>query len=201
MTKCPPGVICFENFTFIYIIFALILIIYLMYSRDSHNNITIKNEEINNGNGNGRGLFPRPSYSFSNVQEDVLLNPYSPPLRDERFIQTTDIRGGIPINISTQGIDTNYRQVGLLKRINGPEMLLPLMGRPLMVARDKWQYYTMSDKNNAIKLPVSFKSKSCTNEYGCNEISNGDTVYVDGIDAPFQVTLYDNAIMKYIPYI
>lgn len=201
MPKCPPGVICFENFTFVYIIFALVLIIYFMYTRETHNNITIKNEDVTNGNSNSRGLFPRPSYSFSNVQEDVLLNPYSPPLRDERIIQTTDIRGGMPINISTQGVDVNYRQVGLLKRMNGPEMLLPLMGRPLMVARDKWQYYTMSDKNNAIKLPVSFKSKSCTNEYGCDEISNGDTVYVDGIDAPFQVTLYDNAVMRYIPYI
>jgi hypothetical protein len=206
MPKCPPGVICFENFTFVYIILALLLIIYFMYSRELYNNNnnnsndTIQYEVVNKNNSD-IGLFPRPTYSFSNVQQDVLLNPYSPPLRDERFIQSTDIRGGIPINISTQGIDTNYRQVGLLKQINGPERLLPLMGRPLMVARDKWQYYTMSDKNNSIKLPVSFKSRSCTNEYGCNEISNGDTVYVDGIDAPFQVTLYDNNVMKYIPYI
>jgi len=199
MAKCPPGVICFENFTFVFIIFALIIIIYFMYSRQNTNEITISSEKINTSPSTG--LFPRPSYSFSNVQQDVLLNPYAPPLRDERIIQSTDIRGGIPINIGTQSIDTNYRQVGLLKRMNGPEMLLPLMGRPLFVARDKWQYYTMSDKNNAIKLPVSFKSKSCTNEYGCDEISNGDTVYVDGIDATFQVTLYDNAVMKYIPFV
>jgi hypothetical protein len=199
MAKCPPGVICFENFTFVFIIFALIIIIYFMYSRQNTNEITISSEKINTSPSTG--LFPRPSYSFSNVQQDVLLNPYAPPLRDERVIQSTDIRGGIPINIDTRAVDTNYRQVGLLKRMNGPEMLLPLMGRPLFVARDKWQYYTMSDKNNAIKLPVSFKSKSCTNEYGCDEISNGDTVYVDGIDATFQVTLYDNAVMKYIPFV
>jgi|UniRef100_A0A6C0CJB2 hypothetical protein len=200
MAKCPPGVICFENFTFIFVIFALIIIIYFMYSKQNTNEINISSEKTNTI-PTTTGLFPRPSYSFSNVQQDVLLNPYSAPLRDERYIQSTDIRGGVPINIGTQSIDTNYRQVGLLKRMNGPEMLLPLMGRPLFVARDKWQYYTMSDKNNAIKLPVSFKSKSCTNEYGCDEISNGDTVYVDGIDAPFQVTLYDNAVMKYIPFI
>ena len=199
MAKCPPGVICFENFTFVFVIFALLIIIYFMYSKQNTNKITISSEKINTGASTG--LFPRPSYSFSNVQQDVLLNPYAPPLRDERIIQSTDIRGGIPINIDTRAVDTNYRQVGLLKRMNGPEMLLPLMGRPLYVARDKWQYYTMSDKNNAIKLPVSFKSKSCTNEYGCDEISNGDTVYVDGIDAAFQVTLYDNAVMKYIPFV
>ena len=80
-------------------------------------------------------------------------------------------------------------------------MVLALMGRPLYVGRDKWQYYTMSDNNNSIKLPVSFKSRSCTNEYGCDEISNGDTVYVDGIDATFQATLYDNATMRYIPFL
>jgi hypothetical protein len=177
MAKCPPGVICFENFTFVFVIIALIIIIYFMYSRQNTNKITISSEKINTPPSTG--LFPRPSYSFSNVQQDVLLNPYAAPVRDERIIQST----------------------GLLKRMNGPEMLLPLMGRPLFVARDKWQYYTMSDKNNAIKLPVSFKSKSCTNEYGCDEISNGDTVYVDGIDATFQVTLYDNAVMKYIPFV
>jgi len=199
MAKCPPGVICFESFTFVFVIFALLIIIYFMYSRQNTNKITISSDKINTESSTG--LFPRPSYSFSNVQQDVLLNPYAPPLRDERVIQSTDIRGGIPINIDTRAVDTNYRQMGLLKRMNGPEMLLPLMGRPLFVARDKWQYYTMSDKNNAIKLPVSFKSKSCTNEYGCDEISNGDTVYVDGIDAPFQVTLYDNAVMKYIPFV
>jgi len=199
MAKCPPGVICFENFTFVFVIFALIIIIYFMYSKQNTNEITISSEKINTPPSTG--LFPRPSYSFSNVQQDVLLNPYAPPLRDERYIQSTDIRGGVPINIDTRAVDTNYRQMGLLKRMNGPEMLLPLMGRPLFVARDKWQYYTMSDKNNAIKLPVSFKSKSCTNEYGCDEISNGDTVYVDGIDAAFQVTLYDNAVMKYIPFV
>jgi hypothetical protein len=152
------------------------------------------------------GVFPkpRPSHSFTNTQNDVLLNPYTPPLKDDRIIVTNDyggdVRGRIPININTRAVDTNYRQVGLLKRMNGPEMLLPLMGRPRYVGRDKWQYYTMSDNNNQVKLPVSFKSKSCTSEYGCDEISNGDTVYVDGINATFQVTMYDNATMQYLPF-
>jgi hypothetical protein len=113
----------------------------------------------------------------------------------------TDIRGSIPININTRAVDANYRQVGILKRLNGPEMILPLMGRPLFVRRDKWQYYTMSDQNNQIKLPVSFKSKSCTSEYGCDEISNGDTVYVDGISDTFKVTMYDTATVRYLPTI
>ena len=203
MAKCPPGVICFENFTFTFIIISLIVIIYFVYSNKSSYKIEMKQSTDTNSKPGGSifGLFPRPSYSFSNVESDVLMNPYAPPLKDERVVQVNDVRGGIPININTRAVDTNYRQVGILKRMNGPEMILPLMGRPLYVGRDKWQYYTMSDSNNQIKLPVSFKSRSCTNEYGCDEISNGDTVYVDGIDATFQTTIYDNATMRYIPFI
>lgn len=207
MSKCPPGVVCFENFTFMYIILAAVILIYMVYIRQTNINIQLKETHsstlnaLENKNNVSTGLFPRPSFSFSNVENDVLMNPYTPPLKDERINQSYDIRGGIPININTRAVDTNYRQLGILKRMNGPEMILPLMGRPLYVGRDKWQYYTMSDNNNSIKLPVSFKSRSCTNEYGCDEIANGDTVYVDGIDATFKVTLYDNATMRYIPFI
>jgi hypothetical protein len=203
MGKCPPGVICFENFTFTFVLIAVSILVYIIYARQSSVNIQLKETQIEVPieNRNGSGLFPRPSYSFSNVEDDVLMNPYAPPLKDDRVVQSQDIRGGIPININTRAVDTNYRQVGILKRLNGSEMVLALMGRPLYVGRDKWQYYTMSDNNNSIKLPVSFKSRSCTNEYGCDEISNGDTVYVDGIDATFQATLYDNATMRYLPFL
>ena len=54
------------------------------------------------------------------------------------------------------------------------------MGRPLYTNRSKWQYYTMTDKQNSIKLPISKNGKSCTQEYGCDEIMNGDVVYVEG---------------------
>ncbi|MDA9072814.1 hypothetical protein N9K75_02970 [bacterium] len=203
MSKCPPGVICFENFTFIYVIIAIVVMLYLFYIRQSSINNDKQSPAMNttsNNNYSQNGIFPRPSYSFSNVQNDVLMNPYTPPLKDERVFMSNDVRGGVPININTRAVDTSYRQIGLLKRMNGEETLLPLLGRPLYVGRDKWQYYTMNDSNNQLKLPVSFKSKSCTSEYGCDEISNGDTVYVDGINATFQATIYDNATMRYIPF-
>ena len=203
MSKCPPGVICFENFTFIYVIIAIVVMLYLFYIRQSSINNDKQSPAMNttsNNNYSQNGIFPRPSYSFSNVQNDVLMNPYTPPLKDERVFMSNDVRGGVPININTRAVDTSYRQIGLLKRMNGEETLLPLLGRPLYVGRDKWQYYTMNDSNNQLKLPVSFKSKSCTSEYGCDEISNGDTVYVDGINATFQATIYDNATMSYIPF-
>jgi hypothetical protein len=147
----------------------------------------------------------------SRANSDVLEDPYAPPLRNDSYFgginmgnmggaaNMMPMAAGIPINVRTQGppINTNYRQVGLLTRINGKETILPLMGRPLLKNRDKWQFYTMSDKNNSVKLPISFKKKSCTSEYGCDNIYNGDTVYVEGYKDAFQATIYDNAVMEY----
>ena len=157
-----------------------------------------------------QGLFPRPSYSFSNVENDVLLNPYAPPMRDDSAGMFgrggmggmggmgMGMSGGMPINVRTQGVNASYRQVGILTRQNGSEMILPLMGRPLMANRDKWQFYTMNENN--VKLPIVNKGKSCTGEYGCDNLYNGDSVFVEGIKDAFNVTVYDNAIAQYIPF-
>ena len=200
--KCPPGVICFENVT-IFFILVLIGLIFLYINTQRVNNTEVTKEIVVHEERPAIfGMFPRPSFSFSNSPNDVLLNPYQPPLRDDRVFRTdmSDPRG-VPINISTRAVDAEYRQVGLLTRMGGPEMILPLIGRPLYVSRDKWNFYTMSDKNNMVKLPVSHKGKSCTNEYGCDNLYNGDVVYVEGYNDTFKVTMYDNQVMRYIPYL
>jgi hypothetical protein len=218
--RCPPGVICVQNIAFFSLFFLILLIVlYLLIkalSSDNSNNNSNNNtktfsfsekvsEVVPSFNSIGSGLFPRPSYSFSNVENDILLNPYEAPLRDDRFFPNLfsgDIRGGVPINavpinISTRAVDAEYRQVGILTRMNGTEMILPLMGRPLFTNRDKWNFYTMS--NNNIKLPVINKKKSCTDEYGCDNLYSGDTVYVQGYNDAFKVTAYDNSTYKYLP--
>ena len=194
--RCPPGIICIESVTSIVIVFIVgFAIVYFSGFRENKNEMSQKYEQPQ------AGLFSKPNYSFSNIPTDVLLNPYKAPLRDDRyFVDATmgDPRG-IPINVSTRAVDVEYRQVGILKRLNGKEMILPLMGRPLFTNRDKWNFYTLNENN--VKLPVTFKQKSCTNEYGCDNIYNNDTVYVDGIDATFKATVYDNAVMKYMPFL
>ena len=229
--KCPPGIICVENFTFMFftmLILAVLFFMYIKYSDNlnnnvnnntnnnnylvkSHNNgyynhsVNLSNNNDNNFNSNsnsGSGLFPKPSYSFSNVTNDVLLNPYSAPLRDDRVFNNNNLNGPkIPINVPTQSFDTNYRQIGILTRVNGGETILPLLGRPLFSNRDKWNFYTMNDKNAMIKLPINFKNKSCTSEQGCDNLYNGDTVHVEGFNDIFRVTIYDNNVMQYIPFL
>jgi hypothetical protein len=114
-----------------------------------------------------------------------------------------DVRG-IPVNVQTRGTNMSYQQVGILTRAinNGQDMILPLMGRRLMTGRDKWQYYTISNTGNMnTKLPVSLNGKSCTGEYGCDDINNGDNVYVEGYNDTFRVTIYENSLFNYIPYL
>jgi hypothetical protein len=52
-----------------------------------------------------------------------------------------------------------------------------------------------------MRLPVSRNGRSCTNEYGCDKLFTGDTVYVEGINEAYRVTLYDNDTIKYLPFI
>jgi hypothetical protein len=145
-----------------------------------------------------------PSWPYNNLQKDVLLNPYSPPLSDERYLMprfnSIPIQS-VPINVSTNvgAVDTNYRQVGIITSSNSKGKVLPLMGRPLFTNRDKWQYYTISDQNNSVKLPISLGGKSCTNEYGTDRLSNGDTVFIEGLNESSTITIYDNDTIRYLP--
>ena len=205
--RCPPGVFCIENYT-IFAIFCILFVItiYVFFKMPNHasssggpQNSTTIIEEV----PVSMSPFVRanPSLSFTENQGDILLNPYAPPVNDERYlIPSQDVRGVVPINIRTQGVDAAYRQVGILTSQNSKEQILALMGRPLLTNRDQWQYYTMSERNN-IKLPVSVKGKSCMNEYGCDKIYDGDTVYVQGYNGIFRATIYDNDVLRYIPIV
>jgi len=191
---------CIRNTTIIFIVILSAIGIYFFYS----NYLKMATAPTPPSMSSMPSASMPPLFMMSSrANSDVLEDPYAPPLRNDSYFGGANMMmpmaAGIPINVRTQGppINTNYRQVGLLTRVNGKETILPLMGRPLQKNRDKWQFYTMSDKNNSVKLPISFKKKSCTGEYGCDNIYNGDTVYVEGYKDAFQATIYDNAVMEY----
>ena len=200
MGRCPPGVICIGNITLLIIILIIIIVCYILYSMTNSRYILNIN---NNKRESNNGLYPRPSYTFSNIRDDVLLNPYEPPVRDDRVFQgSINSPNKLPINIETQSFDSNYRQIGILTRIGGnKETILPLMGRPLIVNRDKWNFYTLSESNNSLKLPISYKRRKCMDQNGCDNLYTGDTVHVDGYNDRFKVTTYESNTLKYIPYI
>lgn len=206
MGKCPPGVICIENMTMFIIILFVGLSLYLIYiqlgkpNEKNTNNFVFNESSFKKDLSNK--LFPKPSFSYSNLANDVLMNPYQAPERNIQPNPNIDYNRGLPINIQTQPpVDSTYRQVGILSRQGGEEMVIPLMGRPLITNRDKWNFYAMSDKNNMVKIGVYSNGRNCMGDYGCNDLMNGDIVTVDGFQGNFKVTIYENDKPRYIPYI
>lgn len=225
--KCLPNTFCFEAYTFYLILFIILSIVfglvYLLHNKTNtqpNNNRKTYNENINIQESNifdtskilnnkDVGVFyTNPNYVMSN-DDSIYLNPYMPPLKSNPFYDTLftqkmySNRNNVrlaPINIPTSHYDFEFKQVGILTRTNGPEMILPIFGRPIHSNRNKWQYYTMTNNNNAIKLPISRKGKSCTGDYGCDELFNGDTVYVEGYKDSFNATIYENNTPRYIPF-
>ena len=203
MKRCPPGVICLENATMMFLVICIISIGYFLYTRMKQPLMIQNNRVSRNFRDDGLRNDGLRDDGLRNT-EDVLLNPYSPPLNDERYFPNR-IRG-LPhsvnqINVSTTAVESTFRQVGILTPLNGvsKDSILPLMGKILFARRDLWNYYTISNQHNNVKLPVSVKGRSALNENGVDKVFDGDTVYVDGLNQPFKATIYDNTIMRYLP--
>jgi len=187
-----------ENMTMFLLFVLIITVIYMYYM-----NIVKPNTQ------SSRTSFGQPVIFMAPPVQDVapdtlapvssrtqpLVNLHSPPLKQE---------GGVAaINIPTRGPEMEYTQTGILTRENsGDDLILPLMGRRSSNGRDKYQYYTMTNNAGNIhtKLPISVKGRSCTSDLGCDEIFNGDVVYVEGYKDTFRATIYENMLYKYIPY-
>tara|TARA_B110000444_G_C18650743_1_gene505943 strand:+ start:215 stop:826 length:612 start_codon:yes stop_codon:yes gene_type:complete len=199
--KCVPGLICIENMTLFLLVLIILLFIYIWHNQYRVYQGTRDNSSekvvLVNTSSNIPQMVPIAS------RQDVFNDPYSPPGKNPVVYprNSGDVRG-IPVNVQTRGVDNDYQQMGILTRSNysGDEMILPLMGRKHMSGRDKWQYYTISGTGNLnTKLPISVNGRSCTSEYGCDDIYNGDVVYVEGYKDTFHATIYENNQFHYIP--
>jgi len=223
MKKCPPGVICVENFTLFFLIIGIFIVVFLTYANIKqtikiHNTDNITVESSSSAVNQTSSAVPPPSlsnlycvlpnYPYNNLPQDVLLNPYAAPYKNERYL-VPEVQfippNTVPINVSTNigAVDTAYRQIGILTPLNetSKDNILPLMGRPLYTNRNKWQYYAISNQHNNVKLPISFKGKSALNDYGVDQIYGGDTVYVEGYNDAFRSTVYETDTIKYLPFI
>ena len=167
---CPPGVICIESLTMLLLLFFLGIVAYFY--------ISIQNNKVNENKHNNR-IESITSRNIHNIQY-------------------------MPVNIETQPQVKSYQQVGILSRNRQEDVIMPLYGRHLINGRDKWQYYTVSGGgaggNLQTKLPVRVKNKTCSGEYGCDEIYTNDDVYVEGFNDNFKATVYDNGLFSYLPF-
>lgn len=160
-------------------------------------------------------------YVWNKTSGDIRgLPPIIAPIQTQAMMSRSSMV--LPVNVETRGVRSEYNQVGILTKTNGNSgssmrrmftnsdseedssnentLIIPLMGRRSSSGRDKWQYYTISNTGTLnTKLPVTVQGRSCSSEYGCDEIMDGDVVFVKGYNHGFSVTMYENTTFSYIP--
>jgi len=190
--KCIPGVLCIENMTLFLLFFILVVLLYLYYT-------TIKQQQQSVLQPSAPQVIVLGGMNTQPPQNDSLMQPSMNVAIPNNAIPNNAIpNNAIPVNVESRGAPSAYTQVGILTREK--DLILPLMGRKL--TRDKMQYYTISNTGNMnTKLPISKNGKSCTGEYGCDEVFDGDTVFVEGYADTFKATIYENSRFNYIPYL
>ena len=118
----------------------------------------------------------------------------------------------MPINISTRGDGGDYQQLGILHKEdiqdndkapgnNTDNPVLALFGKRTYGDSNQWNYYTASDSNHQIKIPITIAGKNCTDDLGCKEIYDGDSITLPQYNGTFTATIYKLDKPKYIPYI
>ena len=212
LRRAPPRcvTVCASRYVIVGALFFVFFVV--MYMREASLSSQLAHTALEaTGGGSAAAIY---SPHRANVESDLggrgrllstptrappLSPPTSPPPTSPHVDDPTHARG-LPINIRTSGsYSSEYAQVGFLS--NGKENLVPLYGRMIMPNRNKWQYYTMSDRFHSIRLPITVGGKNASSEYGCDEVNNGDSVYVEGYNAPFKVTLYERDHFQYIPHL
>ncbi len=178
--KCIPGFFCIEKTTLVLLFVVLIGAIgYLIYQQHTDKQIiVVQPPALTTVLTGGQDLSPPVNKTL------VAPTLLPPPMR-------TGAAAGYPRDYRQAGILTKQRQ----GNDGGEPLILPLYGR--RVRSDKLQYYTMAE--GGAKLPVSRNGRSCTGEYGCDEIANGETMYVEGYGDVFKATIYESGQYSYDP--
>ena len=104
--------------------------------------------------------------------------------------------GAIPVNQSTQGGEPSYQAVGYVYRDETDPAYNPdqvntfqLYGRPTYYGSNIWEYYVIIQNNVKIVLDNT------------KEIEDGDKVTIRGYAGEWNVTIYEDKTIKYIPYV
>jgi hypothetical protein len=173
---------------------------------------------------NGAGAAAKPTVVVvergGSSAPPVVLNgdPRFSPLSPERsYGVPPDLRGfpssalpaglgALSVNRQTRGIPDSYQQVGVITAPGGTDnsgtpnrTILPLFGRAIDAARNKWNYYTRTDGMNPVQVPLQFKRRNCDDDVGCDEVIDGDSVGVPVMGQSFTANIYRYSTPRYLP--
>ena len=228
MSTCPKGMICINNSHFIGGGIIALLVFY-MVNREAYyqlyqkiNDVTIRQNaqaqaSVNNNQAtNNRQIPQEEEMVFYNSDKSRVEEILEPPLSRNYYHDPDGVKmipkKAMPINISTRGDGGDYQQVGILYKDsvideekapgnNTDANVLPLFGKPVYRGASRYNYYTATDKYNQVKVPITLNNTDCTDDRGCDEISNDDVVPVPGYNANFKAQIYKFDKPRYIPYV
>lgn len=105
------------------------------------------------------------------------------------------VRPKVPMTIATQYVGP-FRQVGYLY---GPDnVMMPLLGRRIHRGATRFNYYTLSNHENPIKIPI-VRRRDCMDRNGCDELYDDDKVFIKELNSEFSVKIYDRHSLRYNP--
>lgn len=134
----------------------------------------------------------------------ALADPMYPPLARNPYMDNR-------INIKTRGDGGAYQQIGSLHKeaninkdgqspgSNNDNLILPLFGKRTYSGSNHWNYYTLS--NNNVKIPLTYRSKNCSDDRGCEELYDSETLNIDEFNGAFKLKIYNYDKPRYIPTI
>jgi len=130
-------------------------------------------------NDNPRIIFYENDYTENRLHERTEAPGFVSDNRtyDDRVIRPVR---QMPINIRTRGYPTEYQQIGILTNRNNLKDIKPLYGRQTYQGSNQWNYYTSTDTDLALKIPITIKGRKCTDEQGCQELYEKDHVEING---------------------
>jgi hypothetical protein len=152
----------------------------------------------NNNNSNSN------SNSNSNKKNIINRCPVCPacPKVDTSNTSINTTTTSIPVypkELPSYDNNREYQQVGILtSNDNNEPIILPLFSKRANNHRDRWNYYTTTDKNTMLRLPISHDNMKCDDDIGCNEIYDGNTLYIEMYKGKtFTATIYKKQAPSY----
>ncbi len=195
---CPPGVFCITP-GFVLLVFLLAAIVFLVLRLPASSTSSSMNTVLER---------KRDPVQVEIYQEAPVMNDrYMRPPRPQRFWDAgpeLTPRGGLIapdggyiFQEPTRGLPEQYQSMGVLKTDDG--QLLPLYGRRTAYRSDRYNYYTRTDTNNPVPLPISYKRKDCQDDIGCEELSSGDEIHIVPTGQHANATIYRFDGPMYLP--
>lgn len=202
---CPPGILCITPSLIILIAVILIGLIAFIYYVYNERNYASSREPQRQMPQQMPQQIPPISINVERGGDDRYTRAPK-PLRN--WVSPVDLDGALPSLIPqfnsgtmpvipTRGLPEAYQSMGIVTTSSGE--LLPLYGRRLASRSDRFNYYTRTDTNNPIPLPIRHKKRDCQDDVGCDELYDGDNVEISPTKQSGNVTIYRFNGPTYIP--